>query len=48
MIGPSIYGHDDVKKAIGCLLFGGSRKVIDGTLLLLASTIQLTGSLFSI
>ncbi|XP_042506697.1 DNA replication licensing factor MCM5 [Macadamia integrifolia] len=25
-IAPSIYGHDDVKKAIACLLFGGSRK----------------------
>jgi len=27
MIGPSIYGHSDVKKAIACLLFGGSKKV---------------------
>lgn len=27
MIAPSIYGHDDVKKAVACLLFGGSRKV---------------------
>lgn len=27
MIGPSIYGHPDVKKAIACLLFGGSKKV---------------------
>uniref|UniRef100_A0A0E0LBT0 DNA replication licensing factor MCM5 n=1 Tax=Oryza punctata TaxID=4537 RepID=A0A0E0LBT0_ORYPU len=26
MIGPSIYGHSDVKKAIACLLFGGSKK----------------------
>ncbi|XP_037450625.1 DNA replication licensing factor MCM5-like [Triticum dicoccoides] len=26
MIGPSIYGHGDVKKAIACLLFGGSKK----------------------
>lgn len=26
MIAPSIYGHDDVKKAVACLLFGGSRK----------------------
>ncbi|XP_010245540.1 PREDICTED: DNA replication licensing factor MCM5 [Nelumbo nucifera] len=25
-IAPSIYGHDDVKKAVACLLFGGSRK----------------------
>lgn len=27
MIGPSIYGHTDVKKAIACLLFGGAKKV---------------------
>ncbi|ERN10340.1 DNA replication licensing factor MCM5 [Amborella trichopoda] len=26
MIAPSIFGHDNVKKAIACLLFGGSRK----------------------
>ncbi|KAG9456246.1 hypothetical protein H6P81_000754 [Aristolochia fimbriata] len=26
MIAPSIYGHNDVKKAVACLLFGGSRK----------------------
>ncbi|KAJ6826530.1 DNA replication licensing factor MCM5 [Iris pallida] len=26
MIAPSIYGHADVKKAIACLLFGGSKK----------------------
>ncbi|XP_058114149.1 DNA replication licensing factor MCM5 [Magnolia sinica] len=26
MIAPSIYGHADVKKAMACLLFGGSRK----------------------
>ncbi|KAG0479580.1 hypothetical protein HPP92_010438 [Vanilla planifolia] len=26
MIAPSIYGHDDVKKALACLLFGGSMK----------------------
>ncbi|KMZ60966.1 DNA replication licensing factor [Zostera marina] len=25
-VGPSIYGHDDVKKALACLLFGGSKK----------------------
>ncbi|KAF9590404.1 hypothetical protein IFM89_034197 [Coptis chinensis] len=25
-IAPSIYGHEDVKKAVACLLFGGSRK----------------------
>ena len=23
MIAPSIFGHDDVKKAVACLLFGG-------------------------
>ncbi|MQL98590.1 hypothetical protein Taro_031301 [Colocasia esculenta] len=27
MIGPSIYGHDDVKKALACLMFGGSKKI---------------------
>ncbi|XP_010942148.1 DNA replication licensing factor MCM5 [Elaeis guineensis] len=26
MIAPSIYGHSDVKKALACLLFGGSKK----------------------
>jgi DNA replication licensing factor MCM5 len=26
MIAPSIFGHPDVKKAVACLLFGGSRK----------------------
>ncbi|XP_072953307.1 DNA replication licensing factor MCM5 [Typha angustifolia] len=26
MIAPSIYGHVDVKKALACLLFGGSKK----------------------
>lgn len=26
-IAPSIFGHVDVKKAVACLLFGGSRKV---------------------
>ncbi|XP_077222408.1 minichromosome maintenance (MCM2/3/5) family protein [Tasmannia lanceolata] len=26
MIAPSIFGHADVKKAVACLLFGGSRK----------------------
>ncbi|KAL0010752.1 hypothetical protein SO802_005860 [Lithocarpus litseifolius] len=25
-IAPSIFGHDDAKKAVACLLFGGSRK----------------------
>ncbi|GJM87138.1 hypothetical protein PR202_ga03063 [Eleusine coracana subsp. coracana] len=28
MIGPSIYGHSDVKRAIACLLFGGSKKFL--------------------
>lgn len=27
LIAPSIFGHDDVKKAVACLLFGGARKV---------------------
>lgn len=27
-IAPSIFGNEDVKKAIACLLFGGSRKVL--------------------
>jgi DNA replication licensing factor MCM5 len=27
-IAPSIFGHSDVKKAIACLLFGGSRKIL--------------------
>lgn len=27
-IAPSIYGHDDIKKAITCQLFGGSSKVL--------------------
>lgn len=26
LIAPSIFGHEDVKKSIACLLFGGSRK----------------------
>ncbi|CAM6048548.1 unnamed protein product [Sphagnum compactum] len=26
LIAPSIFGHDDVKKAVACLLFSGSRK----------------------
>lgn len=29
-IAPSIFGHDDVKKVVACLLFGGSRKVCNG------------------
>ncbi|DBA83060.1 TPA: hypothetical protein ACH3X1_006831 [Trebouxia sp. C0004] len=32
LVAPSIYGHDDIKKAVACLLFGGARKVMpDGT-----------------
>eukprot|EP01025_Chloroclados_australasicus_P048079 TRINITY_DN5433_c0_g1_i2.p1 TRINITY_DN5433_c0_g1~~TRINITY_DN5433_c0_g1_i2.p1 ORF type:complete len:622 (+),score=80.83 TRINITY_DN5433_c0_g1_i2:253-1866(+) len=32
LIAPQIYGSDNIKKAIACLLFGGSRKVLpDGT-----------------
>uniref|UniRef100_A0A7N0ZT65 DNA replication licensing factor MCM5 n=1 Tax=Kalanchoe fedtschenkoi TaxID=63787 RepID=A0A7N0ZT65_KALFE len=27
-IAPSIFGHPDVKKAVACLLFGGSRKIL--------------------
>ncbi|XAR50739.1 DNA helicase [Bertholletia excelsa] len=27
-IAPSIFGHDDVRKAVACLLFGGSRKAL--------------------
>ncbi|GAO49219.1 hypothetical protein G7K_3376-t1 [Saitoella complicata NRRL Y-17804] len=27
-IGPSIYGNEDIKKAIACLLFGGSKKIL--------------------
>lgn len=27
-IGTAIYGHEDVKKAIACLLFSGSKKVL--------------------
>ncbi len=27
-IAPSIYGNEDIKKAIACLLFGGTRKVL--------------------
>lgn len=26
-IAPNIHGHDDIKKAVACLLFGGARKV---------------------
>ena len=26
-IAPQIFGHDDIKKAVACLLFGGARKV---------------------
>ncbi|MBA0806958.1 hypothetical protein Gohar_022798 [Gossypium harknessii] len=27
-IAPSIFGHDDFKKAVACLLFGGARKIL--------------------
>jgi DNA replication licensing factor MCM5 len=27
LIAPQIYGSDQIKKAIACLLFGGARKV---------------------
>jgi DNA replication licensing factor MCM5 len=27
-IAPQIYGHGDIKKAVACLLFGGSRKIL--------------------
>lgn len=27
-IGPSIFGNDDIKEALACLLFGGSRKIL--------------------
>lgn len=31
-IAPAIYGHEEIKKAIACLMFGGSRKTLpDGT-----------------
>ena len=31
-IDPAIFGLDDIKKAIACELFGGSRKILqDGT-----------------
>lgn len=31
-IAPSLYGHDDCKRAVACLLFGGTRKALpDGT-----------------
>lgn len=26
-VAPNIFGHADIKKAVACLLFGGSRKV---------------------
>lgn len=31
-IAPSIYGHDDIKKAIACMLFGGSPKKLPDNL----------------
>jgi DNA replication licensing factor MCM5 len=27
-IAPGIFGHENIKKAVACLLFGGTRKVI--------------------
>ena len=27
LMAPNIYGRDDIKKAVACLLFGGARKV---------------------
>ncbi|KAJ1509947.1 minichromosome maintenance protein 5 [Coelomomyces lativittatus] len=33
-IAPSIFGHEDVKLAVACLLFGGSRKVLSDGLTL--------------
>lgn len=35
-IAPSIYGSLDIKRAISCLLFGGSRKRLVGHMLVLA------------
>ena len=33
-IAPGIYGNEDIKKAIACMLFGGSRKKLpDSTVL---------------
>ena len=29
-IAPNIYGSDDIKRAVACLLFGGARKVWGG------------------
>ena len=28
-IAPSIFGHDEIKRAVACLLFGGSRKRVN-------------------
>ncbi|KAM0671648.1 minichromosome maintenance protein 5 [Ordospora colligata] len=28
-IAPSVYGHDDVKMALACMLFGGTRRVLE-------------------
>jgi hypothetical protein len=30
---PNIFGHDEIKKAVACLLFGGARKVLHSLLL---------------
>ena len=28
LIAPAIYGFEDIKKSVACLLFGGSRKIL--------------------
>lgn len=47
-VAPSIFGHEDVKKAAACLLFGGARKVSFVSLnvypsVFLLSTVIITG-----
>ena len=27
-VAPAIFGYDDIKEAIACLLFGGSKKIL--------------------
>ena len=41
-IAPSIFGSQDMKKAITCLLFGGSRKRLVSPLLLFVTDVYLT------